>query len=41
MPSPDGWKDIYHAAFNCETFVLPLVIVVATYARIYVILSRW
>ena len=39
--SPHNWSDIYHTLYNCEIFLLPLVIIVATYTRIYVLLTRY
>ena len=38
--SPDHWSDIYHTAYNCEIFLFPLLIIVATYIRIYTLLTR-
>ena len=38
--SASHWSDIYHTAYNCEIFLFPLLIIVATYIRIYTLLSR-
>ena len=38
--SASHWEDIYHTAYNCEIFLFPLLIIVATYIRIYTLLSR-
>ena len=40
MNSPHHWSDIYHTLYNCEIFLLPLIIIVATYTRIYILLAR-
>ena len=38
--SASHWSDIYHTAYNSEIFLFPLLIIVATYIRIYTLLSR-
>ena len=38
--TPIQWADLYHTIFNCEIFFIPLIIIVASYAKIYLILTR-
>ena len=32
--------DLYHTIFNCEIFFFPLIIIVSSYVKIYLILTR-
>ena len=38
--TPDQWEDAYHTMFNSQIFFIPLVIIVASYVKIFLILSR-
>ena len=38
--TPIKWADLYHTIFNCEIFFFPLIIIVASYVKIYLILTR-
>ena len=39
--SPDDWRDVYYTLYNCEIFVFPLAIIIATHLKIYILLKRW
>ena len=39
--SPDDWRDVYYTLYNCEIFVFPLAIIIATHLKIYMLLKRW
>ena len=39
--SPHHWSDIYHMVYNSEIFLLPLIVIVSTYTRIYILLTRY
>ena len=39
--TPDQWEDTYHTVFNSQIFFIPLVIIVASYVKIFLILSRY
>ena len=38
--TPDQWADLYHTSFNCQIFFIPLIIVIISYAKIYLLLMR-
>ena len=38
--TPAQWEDTYHTMFNTQIFFIPLVIIVASYVKIFLILSR-
>ena len=38
--TPKQWADLYHTIFNCEIFFIPLIIIVASYVKIYIILTK-
>ena len=38
--TPNQWEDAYHTMFNSQIFFIPLVIIVASYVKIFLILSR-
>jgi len=38
--TPDQWEDTYHTVFNSQIFFIPLVIIVASYVKILLILTR-
>ena len=40
LGSPPHWSDIYHTLYNAEIFLLPLVVILATHIKIYVLLTR-
>ena len=40
LGSPPHWSDIYHTIYNAEIFLLPLIVVLATHIKIYVLLTR-
>ena len=37
--SPVQCADLYHTIFNCEVFFGPVIIIVASYAKIYAVLK--
>ena len=37
--SPVQWEDLYHTIFNCEVFFVPVCVIVASYAKIYIALK--
>ena len=37
--SPVECEDLYHTIFNCEVFFGPLCVIVASYAKIYLVLK--
>ena len=39
--TPDQWEDTYHTVFNSQIFFIPLVIIVASYVKILLILTRY
>ena len=39
--SPTDWADVYYTVYNCEIFVFPLAIIIATHLKIYMLLKRW
>ena len=39
--SPPHWSDIYHTLYNAEIFLFPLVVILATHIKIYVLLTRF
>ena len=39
--TPDQWEDTYHTVFNSQIFFIPLVIIVASYVKIFLILTRY
>ena len=39
--TPIQWADLYHTIFNCEVFFAPVIAIVASYVRIYSVLSRF
>ena len=39
--TPIQWADLYHTIFNCEVFFSPVIAIVASYAKIYSVLSRF
>ena len=39
--TPDQWEDTYHTAFNSQIFFIPLVIIVTSYVKIFLILTRY
>ena len=39
--TPDQWEDTYHTVFNSQIFFIPLVIIVSSYVKIFLILSRY
>ena len=38
--TPIQWADLYHTIFNCEVFFAPVIAIVASYSKIYSVLSR-
>ena len=38
--TPIQWADLYHTIFNCEVFFAPVIAIVASYTKIYSVLSR-
>ena len=38
--TPVQWADLYHTIFNCEVFFAPVIAIVASYTKIYSVLSR-
>ena len=39
--TPDQWEDTYHTVFNSQIFFIPLVIIVLSYVKIFLILTRY
>ena len=39
--TPDQWEDTYHTVFNSQIFFIPLVIIVTSYDKIFLILTRY
>ena len=39
--TPDQWEDTYHTVFNSQIFFIPLVIIVVSYVKIFLILNRY
>ena len=39
--TPDQWEDTYHTVFNSQIFFIPLVIIVTSYVKIFLILTRY
>ena len=38
--SPRQWEDLYHTVFNCQIFFIPLIIIIVSYVKIYLLLIR-
>ena len=38
--TPVQWADTYHTIFNCEIFFIPVIIILASYCKIFLILTR-
>ena len=38
--TPDQWATLYHTSFNCQTFFIPLIIIIVSYVKIYLLLIR-
>ena len=38
--TPSQWTDLYHTIFNCESFFIPVIIIVISYVKIYLLLIR-
>ena len=39
--TPIQWADLYHTIFNCEVFFAPVIAIIASYTKIYFILTRF
>ena len=39
--TPIQWENLYHTLFNSEIFFIPFVIIVASYIKIYFIITRY
>ena len=39
--TPDQWEDTYHTVINSQIFFIPLIIIVASYVKIFLILTRY
>ena len=37
---PEHMADLYQTVYNAEIFAIPLCVIVATYANIYILLKR-
>ena len=38
--TPDQWADLYHTIFNSIIFFIPLIIIITSYCKIFIILMR-
>ena len=39
--TPVQWADLYHTLFNCQVFFVPLIAIITSYIKIFIIIRRY